>query len=79
MDWNTQEGITGIVSNLRRTVKSFGCLPSATKSNIKHNLDAIDTDLQAFFWESIVDSKKYFDANSNGYQVFIDELKGLVD
>jgi len=78
MDWNTQEGITGIVSNLRRTVRSFGCLPSATKINIKHNLDAIDTDLQAYFWESIVESKKYFESNSNGYQVLVDELKELV-
>ncbi|PKM76413.1 MAG: hypothetical protein CVU90_12105 [Firmicutes bacterium HGW-Firmicutes-15] len=79
MDWKTQEGITGIVANLRRTVKTFGCLPSATKSNIKNNLDAIDTDMQAFFWETVVDSKKYFAPDSNGYQILTDELKELID
>lgn len=79
MEWKTQEGITDIVANLRRTVRSFGCLPSATKSNLKHNLGAVDTDLQAFFWEIAVDSKKYFAPDSNGYQILTDELKELID
>ncbi len=78
MDWKTPEGITAIVANLRRTVRSFGCLPSATKSNIKNNLDAIDTELQAFFWETVVDSNKYFAPDSNGYQILTDELKELI-
>jgi hypothetical protein len=78
MDWKTQEGITGIVANLRRTIRSLGCLPSATKSNIKQNLGSMDNDLQAFFWETVVDSEKYFAADSNGYKILTDELKELV-
>ncbi|MDD4802441.1 MAG: hypothetical protein PHF24_05805 [Syntrophomonas sp.] len=78
MDWKTKEGIIDIVAHLRRTVKSLGCLPSATKSISKQNLDTADMELQAFFWETVVDSKKYFTPDSDGYQVFIDELKGLI-